>query len=360
MASKVPKFGAWEGGENYTVFFDNARKKKTNGQMINPNDPQDMADMFPQIGGPPPQAPKAEPKGQQSKTPEFGAWDNGENVGYTEYFESKRKTKNGEPTASTNEPQLNRDMHPRKDPPSKPEAARAKVPPFGGWENGGEGGYTQSFENVRKNNNKNGRTVTPEPSSDAPQLNRDVGEPAPAKEGRAKVPEFGGWNEGENGAYTAYFENARKNKNAGPVPDPAEVNNRARPSTGAGTKNKADDPQLRNNTSRGSNYSVATSEAPSRNGKQNTGGQSPIQQKAGRLQQKPPASRGSQTPERGTAIPAWGVWNTDPQQAEGFTGAFTRAKEERNTPLNSNAPQRYQQQHQRSQEEKKGCCFGWF
>lgn len=57
-------------------------------------------------------------------------------------------------------------------------------------------------------------------------------------------------------------------------------------------------------------------------------------------------------PERGTAIPAWGVWNTDPQQAEGFTGAFTRAKEERNTPLNSNAPQRYQQQHQRSQEEK--------
>lgn len=369
MASKVPKFGAWEGGDNYTVFFDNARKKKSNGQMINPNDPEDYAEI-PQNGGPV-QASRADPNGQQTKAPEFGAWDNGENVAYTEYFEKKRKPKNGETKSLANEPQMNRDMHPRKDPPSQArpaplkqepkQEARSKVPQFGSWEAGGEAGYTQSFENVRKNN-KNGRTVTPEPSV-APQLNRDVSEP-PAKEGRSKVPQFGGWNEGENGAYTAYFENARKNKNAGPVLDPVEpqlnrdVNNRARQPTAVGTKNRIEDHHHLRNASRGSNSSVAKSETPQRYVKQNPGGQSPVHQKGGRLQQRPPAGRGSQTPERGTAIPAWGVWNTDPQQAEGFTGAFTRAKEERNTPPNSNIPPHYQQP-QRS-KEKKGCCFGWF
>lgn len=367
--SKVPKFGAWEGGENYTVYFDNARKKKTNGQMINPNDPEENPEMFQQNGGPA-QALRADPKGQQAKVPQFGAWENGENVGYTAYFENKRKGKNGEPTASQNEPKMNRDMQPRKDPPAqarpapaKPEPqqeARSKVPQFGAWEGAGEAGYTQSFENVRKN--KNGRTVTPEPS-DAPQLNRDVNDP-PTKEGRQKVPQFGAWEEGDNGGvYTAYFENARKNKNAGPVLDPVDpqlnrdVNNRAQPPSAAGTKNKVDDHQLRN-ASRGSASSVAVSDSSSRYGKQNPGGHSPIHQKAGKLQQRPPANRGSQTPERGAAIPAWGVWNTDPQQAEGFTGAFTRAKEERNTPLNPNVPPRYQQQSEEA--GKKGCCFGWF
>ncbi|GAB2214672.1 hypothetical protein Droror1_Dr00019032 [Drosera rotundifolia] len=40
--SKVPQFGAWHGEEDvtYTTYFDEARKNKNQGQMINPNDPQ--------------------------------------------------------------------------------------------------------------------------------------------------------------------------------------------------------------------------------------------------------------------------------------------------------------------------------
>ncbi|KAF8391973.1 hypothetical protein HHK36_022313 [Tetracentron sinense] len=46
--SHVPKFGNWESEENapYTAYFDKARKDKTGGKMINPNDPQDNPDIF--------------------------------------------------------------------------------------------------------------------------------------------------------------------------------------------------------------------------------------------------------------------------------------------------------------------------
>ncbi|KAL3531095.1 hypothetical protein ACH5RR_010417 [Cinchona calisaya] len=46
----VPQFGKWEKEENvpYTLYFDNARKGR-GGKMINPNDPQENPDMFPNI-----------------------------------------------------------------------------------------------------------------------------------------------------------------------------------------------------------------------------------------------------------------------------------------------------------------------
>ncbi|XP_048504286.1 uncharacterized protein LOC104899541 isoform X3 [Beta vulgaris subsp. vulgaris] len=187
--SKVSKSGASDGEESYTVFSDNAQNKN-NEQMINSNDPPADAETetFQQNEGPA-QAPRVDLKGQQCEVPQFGA---------SAYFENKRKDKNGEPTASQNDPKMNRDLHPRKDPPAearpapaKPvpqQEARSKVSQFGTWEGAGEAGHTQSFENVRKNN-KNGRTVTPEPSN-APQLNRDVNN-TPTKEGRPKVPQFG-------------------------------------------------------------------------------------------------------------------------------------------------------------------------
>ncbi|KAI3980382.1 hypothetical protein MKX01_003921 [Papaver californicum] len=50
MAQKphVPEFGKWQNAENgqYTAYFDNARKGKTGGKMINPNDPQQNPEFF--------------------------------------------------------------------------------------------------------------------------------------------------------------------------------------------------------------------------------------------------------------------------------------------------------------------------
>lgn len=61
----VPKFGNWESEDNvpYTVYFDKARKGKTGGKMINPNDPQENPEMFANIKtSPPPPPPAPRPK----------------------------------------------------------------------------------------------------------------------------------------------------------------------------------------------------------------------------------------------------------------------------------------------------------
>lgn len=44
----VPKFGNWEGDDDvpYTQYFDNARKGKIAGKIINPNDPQENPESF--------------------------------------------------------------------------------------------------------------------------------------------------------------------------------------------------------------------------------------------------------------------------------------------------------------------------
>ncbi|XP_058206722.1 RPM1-interacting protein 4 [Rhododendron vialii] len=65
--SHVPKFGNWEGADNvpYTAYFDKARKGRTGGKIMNPNDPEENPDMFrntsPPAQSPPPKA-RAEPE----------------------------------------------------------------------------------------------------------------------------------------------------------------------------------------------------------------------------------------------------------------------------------------------------------
>lgn len=50
--SHVPKFGNWDGDNvPYTAYFENARKEKTNGIRINPNDPEQNPEAFNIING---------------------------------------------------------------------------------------------------------------------------------------------------------------------------------------------------------------------------------------------------------------------------------------------------------------------
>ncbi|KAL2488201.1 RPM1-interacting protein 4 [Forsythia ovata] len=62
--SSVPKFGNWESEDNvpYTVYFDKARKNR-GGKMINPNDPEENPDMFPNTdSSAPAPAPSSKPQ----------------------------------------------------------------------------------------------------------------------------------------------------------------------------------------------------------------------------------------------------------------------------------------------------------
>lgn len=60
----MPKFGNWGNEDNtpYTVVFENARKNR-GGKMINPNDPQENPDMFPNV------APSSRPKTPPTEEP---------------------------------------------------------------------------------------------------------------------------------------------------------------------------------------------------------------------------------------------------------------------------------------------------
>ncbi|KAL8143803.1 hypothetical protein V2J09_016835, partial [Rumex salicifolius] len=166
--SKVPKFGSWENGEvAYTACFEVARKGNGGGPIVNPNDIQMNRDV--PHSAPPPNRPKANPKPQQQQIqPKFGAWDEGDDVPYTQVFEYKGRK------ANPNEPQMNRDVGPTQQHPKPPPKQHQPPPKFGAWEGGDEVPYTQIFENKSK----------PNPSE--PQMNRDVGPTRQPKEPQPK------------------------------------------------------------------------------------------------------------------------------------------------------------------------------
>lgn len=50
--SHIPKFGSWDADNvPYTAYFENARKDKGSGVMINPNDPEQNPEAFMKYGG---------------------------------------------------------------------------------------------------------------------------------------------------------------------------------------------------------------------------------------------------------------------------------------------------------------------
>ncbi|KAM0049025.1 putative RPM1-interacting protein 4/NOI4 [Helianthus debilis subsp. tardiflorus] len=50
--SHIPKFGSWDADNvPYTAYFENARKDKGTGVMINPNDPEQNPEAFMKYGG---------------------------------------------------------------------------------------------------------------------------------------------------------------------------------------------------------------------------------------------------------------------------------------------------------------------
>ncbi|MCD7466525.1 RPM1-interacting protein 4 [Datura stramonium] len=67
----VPKFGNWENDDNmpYTVYFEKARQTRGTGKIINPNDPQENPDMFPNLAPPPTAAPHSKLPKRQTEEP---------------------------------------------------------------------------------------------------------------------------------------------------------------------------------------------------------------------------------------------------------------------------------------------------
>ncbi|KAM3382291.1 hypothetical protein P3S68_007865 [Capsicum galapagoense] len=70
----VPKFGNWENEDNtpYTVYFEKARQTRGTGKIINPNDPEENPDMFPNLAPPRAAAPQISKPKTLTEEPPIG------------------------------------------------------------------------------------------------------------------------------------------------------------------------------------------------------------------------------------------------------------------------------------------------
>ncbi|EYU40620.1 hypothetical protein ABFS82_14G054600 [Erythranthe guttata] len=208
--SNVPQFGNWESEDNvpYTVYFDKARKTR-GGKMINPNDPEENPDMFPNNNDHPPPAPSAMGRGAVRPTPEHrvskedGQYNNSpgrvENMGQKTGNESNyggRGQRSGRPTRTSggSEQSFERSpLHPHY---------QAKVA-------GGRGGGSPSWEGKSHDNSYG----IPGRSRMKPNTR---GDESPEK--GAAVPKFGEWDENnpesaEN--FTHIFNKVREERTTG-------------------------------------------------------------------------------------------------------------------------------------------------
>ncbi|PIN09309.1 hypothetical protein CDL12_18113 [Handroanthus impetiginosus] len=192
---------------------------------------------------------------------------------------------------------------------------------------------------------------------------------------RSHVPKFGNW-DGDNVPYTAYFENARKEKTSGVRinPNDPEQNPEAFSIRSSNISHAAQASVQKNIYDEEKSYSpktVASVSSPSDNSA------SPIrkpkhQRKKSWLGKYNSDSRNPTSPGpnnvddfsfRSVSVPKFGEWDEkDPRSAEGFTVIFNKVKEEKQISASKFPPVPLQttnnyQTGQKKRARKKFCCL---
>ncbi|KAJ1269282.1 hypothetical protein BS78_07G199400 [Paspalum vaginatum] len=226
-----------------------------------------------------------------------------------------------------------------------------------------------------------------------------------AQQKNAHVPKFGNWDNGGNVPYTLYFEKARKGKGAGgkminpndPAENP-EAFSVVAPSpnrSDAGRSSPAppapaprherrpsatDAPPMSPNPYAGSPYRQAGGRSGARAGvggysveqspvhpySSESGGYGLVANSVERSRAKG-GSRGNETPTRGSAVPKFGDWDSNPASADGYTHIFNKVREEKQTQpgkpaalgdggARRNGAKQYDDGYVSS---SKFACFGW-
>ncbi|KAL9263905.1 RPM1-interacting protein 4-like protein [Drosera capensis] len=203
--SKVPQFGAWHGEEDvaYTVYFDEARKNKNQGQMINPNEPQLYRDLHSQKN-PTLRADQVKQEGGNIQKPDSSL--------------SRHGNRSRGSTAQNNEEGTGGrvPIEPRQKPAVQFVGSDADNgvgrsplhPRAAGGERGAKG--PSSFD---RNHSSDGAHGTPGRSRP-----RSVSQ---TPERGASVPEFGAWNKdpAQAESYTDVFERVSKERKGGETPN---------------------------------------------------------------------------------------------------------------------------------------------
>ncbi|KAM3373819.1 RPM1-interacting protein 4 isoform X1 [Capsicum galapagoense] len=202
----VPKFGNWDSENNtpYTVVFENARKTR-GGKMINPNDPQENPDMFPNVA--PPSRPKiqAEEPNKRRVSREEGDF-----RAYSPQRNGGRGSNSGRPSrhsGGSDHSIAKSPLHPS----SQAKTGRVAASPV--WE--GKNSYDSSHGTP-------GRSF--ESAHATPGRHQTKHESQPDR--GAVVPKFGGWDDNDPQAaenYTEVFNKVREERHVDTGNKPGSV-----------------------------------------------------------------------------------------------------------------------------------------
>uniref|UniRef100_A0A0D9W1D3 RIN4 pathogenic type III effector avirulence factor Avr cleavage site domain-containing protein n=1 Tax=Leersia perrieri TaxID=77586 RepID=A0A0D9W1D3_9ORYZ len=229
MAHKgVPKFGSWEdedrGEHLYTQYFENARKGKSPGRSVNPNNHHGDTDApskaSPLRAGSDPAVRKLKDERRSNQEDDLRQHETTVCKPYAESPNHRYGAHTNDDNAARKTGIEKSPIHPRHQArvanKGGPERGSA-VPKFGEWDekdpSTGEG-FTDIFEKVReeKQSGTGNAHVT---TSEADYIKRY--QQRKYESTHKGVPKFGSWEDEDRGEhlYTQYFENARKGKSPG-------------------------------------------------------------------------------------------------------------------------------------------------
>lgn len=225
--SHVPKFGNWESEENvpYTAYFDKARKGRTGGKMINPNDPQENPDLVSDYAAPD-QAPPFRAKAPPEEAAGQGA--------VRQAHEHRTSREESDLKQFSNSPARNENLNRRASYDPAPQRYGGRGPSFGEahkrparYSIGSENSMEQSpIHNHARISGRN--SGAPSPSWEGKNSNEGIqgtpgrsrlrpkGDESPDK--GAAVPKFGDWDENNPSSadgYTHIFNKVREEKQIG-------------------------------------------------------------------------------------------------------------------------------------------------
>ncbi|KAM3189853.1 hypothetical protein ACQJBY_068232 [Aegilops geniculata] len=235
----------------------------------------------------------------------------------------------------------------------------AHVPKFGNWDNDGNVPYTLYFDNARKG--KGGKPINPNDPVENPEaFSSSVVAPSPNRsfdQGRPALP---------------------------PASPPPAHHHERRPSDAPAAapplspyhRNAGGEPPRRGpggGRAGGGGYSVEQSPAPSplhpygqsRAEYSDGSGYGLVANSVDRSRARG-ASRGNETPTRGSAVPKFGDWDSNPASADGYTHIFNKVREEKSTQAKAPgfgkdnvAYGNGARQHDDGYVSSSRWCFGW-
>ncbi|CAO2173500.1 unnamed protein product [Urochloa humidicola] len=197
----------------------------------------------------------------------------------------------------------------------------AHVPKFGNWDNDGNVPYTLYFDNARKGKGAGGRMINPNDPAENPEA-FSIAAPSPNRSdaaGRSPPPPPPAARHERRPSDAPPPPLSPNPYGAGGSPSPYHRHAGGEPPRRGGAGGRAG----------GGGYSVEQS--PVHPYSSESGGGYGLVANSGERSRAKGGPRGNETPTRGSAVPKFGDWDSNPASADGYTHIFNKVREEKQT-----------------------------